>query len=105
MASLTSSGPRYNLSPQESESAAAAGAGKPGAMPAGPPPMSSSPDAIACYEAARVAAAGGYTGVLPLGGAALPTPRTSGESTASGAPAGDAEELSAPAPVAEPVAL
>ncbi|KAL4428504.1 hypothetical protein ABPG75_002593 [Micractinium tetrahymenae] len=110
--SLTGSAPRYTLSPQDSEAAAAAAAiaaaeGKPCAMPAAAPPMSSSPDAVACYEAARVAAAGGYTGVLPLGGAGLqavvPTPRTSGESSASGS--GAADDLSAPAPVAEPQPL
>lgn len=104
---MTGSAPRYTLSPQDSEAVAAAAAGgapgKPGLAPAAGPPMSSSPDAIACYEAARVAAAGGYPGVLPLGAAAVPTPRTSGESTASGQ--GAADDLSAPAPVADPVAL
>ncbi|PSC69922.1 Zn-finger CCCH type [Micractinium conductrix] len=59
-----------------------------------PAPLSSSPDGIACYQAAMLAAVGGYTGVLPLSGASLQqvsTPRTSDESQASAG--GTPEEL------------
>ena len=87
------------MSPQSStlisslaEAAAGAAATKTG------PALSSSPDAIACYEAALLAAAGGYPGLMPMGGQRRSmSPRTSGDSSTGGQPREELSEGALPA--------
>lgn len=96
--SLNGSAPRYSLGSQDNGSVGPeASSGQ----------LSASPDAIACYQAAMLAAAGGYTGnMLPLRGSsgalhAVPTPRTSCESAPAGSMSADVEPA-APAPAGSP---
>ena len=97
--SLAGSVPQFHqMSPQSSSVGSHAEAAAAAVAKAGPA-LSSSPDAIACYEAAMVAAAGGYPGLMPLGAQQRSmSPRTSGESTSGGLVV---EEPAAPLPAGE----
>lgn len=79
--SMAGSVPTVPLSPQGSAQGAPAGeapaAGKPVT-----PPLSSSPDAIACYQAALVAAAGGYPGVMGGNGGRSSSPLSAADTLA-----------------------